>query len=172
MSVKIKSIVVLLFVILCNTALGQGVEHITTLSYEGYIFPSTHIIAGVFPIINSYDLSITQIKKAEDILKKNILDIKKQCCNINRCTVKKYKRQYWGTINEEGHIIVNIYLINNKLLKQINIMEDIINIQDGGCDVICLCIDLETGGIAIEINGVAYIMNPESWIKNFRGSYH
>ena len=22
-------------------------------------------------------------------------------------------------------------------------MEDIINIQDGGCDVICLCIDLE-----------------------------
>lgn len=73
MSVKIKSIVVLLFVILCNTALGQGVEHITTLSYEGYIFPSTHIIAGVFPIINSYDLSITQIKKAEDILKKIFL---------------------------------------------------------------------------------------------------
>ena len=51
-------------------------------------------------------------------------------------------------------------------------MEDIINIQDGGCDVICLYIDLETEGIAIEINGVAYIMNPESWIKNFRGSYH
>ena len=73
----------------------------------------------MFPIINSYDLSITQIKKAEDILNKNILDIKKQCCNINRCTVKKYKRQYWGTINEEGHIIVNIYLINNKLLKPI-----------------------------------------------------
>ena len=48
-----------------------------------------------------------------------------------------------------------ISLGTHKLVKQIDIREDIINIQDGGCDVIRLSVDLETEGIVIKINGVA-----------------
>ena len=109
----------------------------------------------MFPITNGVDLNTLQIIKAENILKKHITDIRIQCRNINKCSLKRYKRQYWGRVNEKGHILVNIYLISNNLTEDINMEDDIIEIHDGGCGVIFLIVDLEEDSFIIRVNGVA-----------------
>ena len=158
-----------LFVMLhCHVAYAQRVEHVKTFSFEGYVFPSNHLIAGLFPITNGCDLDMSQISKAEKILRTHISDIKKMCPNIliNKCELKKYKRQYWGNINQEGHIVINILLIHNRLAKEINTEEDIASICDGGCDVINVMIDIEDAQIIIKPNGVAMIPLEDNAISN------
>lgn len=141
-----------------NTLISaQAIEHIQTHSFEGYLFPSNHLIARLFPIENGCNLNILQINISEAILRDHIADVKKICNDkyINKHILKKYKRQYWGTINEKGHIIVNIYLINGDWADYLNLEEDIINIYDGGCDFIYIMVDVEDETIVIKPNGLA-----------------
>lgn len=154
-----KFVVLFLFIMLNNNALiyAQDIEHIEAHSYEGYLFPRNHLIAGLFPIANGCNLNISQINKSEKIIGCHINNLKRLCPDkhINKRVLKKYKRQYWGTISKKGHIIVNIYLISSDLADYINLEEDIINMCDGGCDFIYIMVDIEEETIVIKPNGVA-----------------
>ena len=138
---------------------AQEVKHIKTRSYEGYLFPGNMRI-GVFPRIDGCDLSDEQIQKAEEILAAHFIEIKGLCHHnevINKCSLKTYKRQYWGSIDERGHIIVNMQLIKKSLAKQIQLEneKEIVSICDGGCDVIDVTVDLDDGTYRIVPNGYA-----------------
>jgi len=65
-------------------------------------------------------------------------------------------RQYWGSKDENGHVYVHITLYSSSLLKEnINFKDDIVEICDGGCSILNVIVDLETGLITITSNGLA-----------------
>ena len=157
---RIEFILYLLVVISSSFPLcAQEVKHIKTRSYEGYLFPEDHPIHG-FPRIGGCDLSAEQIQKAEEILAAHFIEIKGLCHHnevINKCSLKTYKRQYWGSIDERGHVIVNMELIKKSLAKQIQLEDrkDIVSFCDGGCDIIDVTVDLNDGTYHIAPNGYA-----------------
>ncbi len=139
--------------------LAGEVKHIKTKSYEGYLFPG-NLRIGVFPRINGCDLSTEQIQKAEEILAAHFIEIKGLCHHnevTNKSSLKTYKRQYWGSIDERGHIIVNMQLIKKSLAKQIQLENEkgLVSICDGGCEIIQVEVDLNDGTYHIVPNGYA-----------------
>jgi len=68
----------LLILIGCNVqALSQESEHITTHSFEGYVFPGNHVFAGIGTNPNGCNLDFSQICKAEEILANHFSENKK-----------------------------------------------------------------------------------------------
>ena len=138
--------------------LAGEVKRIKTESYEGYSFPEHHPICG-FPRIDGCNLTLGQIQKAEKILAAHISKVKNRCApndvQINESTLKTYIRQYWGSIDERGHIIVNMQLIKNSSIHDMNIEKGIVWVCDGGCAFIDVTIDLNNGKYVITPHGYA-----------------
>ena len=156
---RITILLCLLFVInnVC-TVCAPEVKHIKTCSYEGYIFPCNHPVHG-FPRLNGCNLITNQIQKAEEILSAHFVEIKDRCrpndAQISKSMLKIYIRQYWGSVNENGHVIVNICLVKKSVAKNENLEDDILYFLDGGCEIIDVIVDINEGTYSIIPHGYA-----------------
>lgn len=117
----------------------NNVKHIKGCCFEGYIFPTTYI--GSIPIDNGHERFTPEAKdiaKAEAILNKQISKLNSDLlnqtegCPIIHKKLKKYKRQYFGVITENGEKVIWINFIWSKdeiALRQWK--KDVIIILDG-----------------------------------------
>lgn len=104
--------------------------------YEGYIFSQSHFVYGLHfdGVKDRITLSEDQIKKAETILKDSIENIiKGRSPNIKNKTLKKYKRQYVGFVNEKGEIVIYMNFLKGLDREQKSkLNKEILWILDGG----------------------------------------
>ena len=145
---------------------GGSVKHIRGKKFEGYIFSKECSSCGLPPNIEyRYTSSTANIVDAEKILLANADTItnlsirlfsKKEA--IEKRKLKKYKRQYWGTLSAKGDSIICIQFSEELIEGMIEeIKEGVISyVYDGGTSCFFVAIDLKNKKIIeIQINGVA-----------------
>ena len=142
-----KRLFPLLLAFLCLTACGARKnhnaqspmsEHIKTDSFEGYIFPKEHIINGMYPQEKGYTLNDQQVILAEKIVCEHLNEVLEVCPFVN---LRTYKRQYFGRVDTNGDIIVDINLYAGFIAGE-ELAEDRLEIDDGGCGIIYISVNL------------------------------
>ena len=128
---------------ICSAQTNEEAYHIKGKCYEGYVFPKENTIDADWMPFNDirerYTPTNDDIIRAENILQEQLRNINKQalmnqgkgCPNIYK-KLNKYKRQYFGYINNEGEKIIWINCVwykNEDVLELWN--KQVITILDG-----------------------------------------
>jgi hypothetical protein len=121
---KLISFAILILIALTANAQQDKGQHIKEIKFEGFLFPKENVKdSDWMPLSNMkerYTPSREEIFKAEDILFKQLKEINTSLMNQgNGCPIihknlKKYKRQYFGYINDIGEKIIWINLVWNR----------------------------------------------------------
>lgn len=146
----------------CTTIFSQEINAIKIKGkgYEGYIFPESHFVFGLDfdGVRNRVTPSREDIQKAETILNDSIeYIIKGRSPNIKNKTLKKYKRQYVGFVNEKGEIVIYMNFLKGLDREQKSkLNKEILWILDGGDNYWQIFINIDKKeSFGLLINGVA-----------------
>lgn len=129
--------------------------------YSGYAFNKEHFI---FMSIDNqkgrYTPTSRDIKLIEKILKDSIGGILKKhkysSVSINSYSLKKYKRQYVGFINNNGDVVIWINFLINKEINDLVLSKDIVTVLDGGEKYWSVFINLTKNTLnGLRINGIS-----------------
>jgi hypothetical protein len=157
------TLAITVFLLVNIQSYSQEAMFVKGKGYEGYIFSKEHSIWGFPPEKNRYSPTITDIEKAESILKDNICSqYVKQSQKlyrkppINKKTLKKYTRQYVGYLTTDGHIVIRIYLNRGIDMSKETLSEDIISVNGGGANHWVIDVNLSTKTLSnMGVNGIS-----------------
>jgi hypothetical protein len=133
-------IMILLNAVFCSAQ--QNMVHIDGNSYEGYIFPKFYeknknwmpfdsALKRFTPTKEDILIAEKALKEQLEIMNKSLMNQGKNCPVIHE-NLKRYKRQYFGFINENGEKIVWINLIWDKEKHALKCLsKDLIFVLDG-----------------------------------------
>lgn len=135
-------------------------EHFKTKQFEVAIFPES---SNELMQQNRFTPTKEEIIKAENALKLKLKYINNPLINQSSSTIihknlKKYKRQYFGYINEKDEKILYINSLWSKSIKEHNWhwLNEIIWISDGGSHYWNIEYNLETDELEnLKVNGYA-----------------
>jgi hypothetical protein len=133
-------------------------EHFKTKQFEVAIFPES---SNEIMQQNRFTPTKEEIIKAENALKSklkfiNNLLINQSSTPIIHRNLKKYKRQYFGYINDKGERILYINSLWSKSYKDNIWLNEIIWISDGGSHYWNIQYNLETNELEnLKVNGYA-----------------
>lgn len=126
--------IVILFLSSCFIHAQNVAEHFKTKQFEVAIFPesSDEIMQG-----KRFTPTKEEIIKAENALKSKLKEVNRNFENqynspIIHRNLKKYKRQYFGFINNKGEKVLYINSLWKKNEKETKWLQQIIMVSDGG----------------------------------------
>jgi hypothetical protein len=126
--------IVILFLSSCFIHAQNVAEHFKTKQFEVAIFPesSDEIMQG-----KRFTPTKEEIIKAENALKSKLKEVNRNFENqynspIIHKNLKKYKRQYFGFINNKGEKVLYINSLWKKNEKETKWLQQIIMVSDGG----------------------------------------
>lgn len=130
-------IVILIFKLSANLYGQNGALFCKGKGYQGYVFDTSYfVLKSVKQQQGKINLSCDEVKIAEEVLNKELLNFNKdkinqsqRCPDINK-NLHKYCRQYFGFINTNGEKIVWINLFWNRAFKKMAKYE-LVNVNDG-----------------------------------------
>lgn len=127
-------ILYLLFLFFIQEAFAQNPAYIREKEYEGFSFPREFILQGFPPSPNRYTLKNIDIFQAEEIIHQTPLyfTTNRNPCERKRIRLSKYYRQNVGYIEKNTHILVHIYFIHKAIIKEHELLNDLIIVLDGG----------------------------------------
>ena len=152
--------IVILFLSSCFFYAQNVAEHFKTKQFEVAIFPesSDEIMQG-----KRFTPTKEEIIKAENALKSKLKEVNRNFENqynspIVHRNLKKYKRQYFGFINNKGEKILDTNSLWSKSIKEHHWhwLNEIIMVSDGGSHYWNIEYNLETDElINLSVNGSA-----------------
>ena len=134
-------------------------DHYKTTKFDVAIFPASYIdlIPG-----KRFTPTRQEIDKAETALRTELKELNKQLINQHTTPIihkklKKYKRQYFGYIDNKGNKILRINCFWDKDNdSRDNWLKDRISVQDGGSYYWNIKFNLNTGKLFdLQVNGYA-----------------
>ena len=152
--------IILLFLTSCFIHAQNVAEHFKTKQFEVAIFPES---SNELMQQNRFTPTKEEIIKAENALKSKLKFINNPLMNqssspIIHKNLKKYKRQYFGYINDKGEKILYINSLWSKSVKE-NLwdwLNEIIWISDGGSHYWNIEYNLKTEELEnLKVNGYA-----------------
>lgn len=149
---------VLLFLSNCFINAQNIAEHFKTRQFEVAIFPES---SNEIMQQNRFTPTKEEILKAENVLKLKLTEVNKNLENqydtpIIHRNLKKYKRQYFGYINEKGEKILYINSLWNKSIKENRWLGQLIIVSDGGSHYWNIEYNLDTDELMnLSVNGKA-----------------
>ena len=150
--------IILLFLSSCFIHAQNVAEHFKTKQFEVAIFPES---SNEIMQQNRFTPTKEEIIKAENALKSklkfiNNLLINQSSSPIIHRNLKKYKRQYFGYINDKGERILYINSLWSKSYKDNIWLNEIIWISDGGSHYWNIQYNLATNELEnLKVNGYA-----------------
>jgi hypothetical protein len=152
--------IVILFLSSCLIHAQNVAEHFKTRQFEVAIFPKS---SNDLMQQNRFTPTKEEIFKAENALKSKLKYINNPLINQSSSTIihknlKKYKRQYFGYINDKGEKILYINSLWSKSIKEHHWhwLNEIIMVSDGGSHYWNIEYNLETDElINLSVNGSA-----------------
>lgn len=150
--------IILLFLSSCFIHAQNVAEHFKTRQFELAIFPES---SNDLMQQNRFTPTKEEIFKAENALKLKLKEANKNLENqynspIIHRNLKKYKRQYFGYINDKGEKILYINSLWKKNEKETKWMQQIIMVSDGGSYYWNIEYNLETEELEnLKVNGYA-----------------
>ena len=150
--------IIILFLSSCFIHSQNVAEHFKTRQFEVAIFPesSDEIMPG-----KRYTPTKEDIIKAENALKSKLKEANRNLENqynspIIHRNLKKYKRQYFGFINDKGEKILYINSLWKKNEEETKWLQQIIMVSDGGSHYWNIEYNIETDElINLSVNGSA-----------------
>ncbi len=150
--------IILLFLSSCFIHAQNVAEHLKTKQFEVAIFPesSDEIMPG-----KRFTPTKEDIFKAENALKSKLKEANRNFENQSNSPIihrnlKKYKRQYFGFINDKGEKILYINSLWKNNEKETKWLQQIIMVSDGGSYYWNIEFNLETDElINLSVNGPA-----------------
>ena len=150
--------IIVLFLSSCFIHAQNVAEHFKTRQFEVAIFPES---SNELMQQNRFTPTKEEIIKAENALKSKLKFINNPL--MNQCSspiihknLKKYKRQYFGYINEKGEKILYINSLWKKNEKETKWLQQIIMVSDGGSHYWNIEYNLETEELEnLKVNGYA-----------------
>jgi hypothetical protein len=153
---------------ICNAQTNEEVSYIKDKCYEGYVFPKENIIdADWMPFFNMkerFTPTVDDIIKAENILMEQLRGINEKTlmnqgkgCPIVHKKINRYKRQYFGYINNEGEKIIWINFIWDKKEDTLKLWDKkVITVLDGCSYFWNIKVDISKGKLFdLIVNGSA-----------------
>lgn len=152
--------IVIIFLSSCLIHAQNVAEHFKTRQFEVAIFPES---SNDLMQQNRFTPTKEEIFKAENALKSKLKYINNPLINQSSSTIihknlKKYKRQYFGYINDKGEKILYINSLWSKSIKEHHWhwLNEIIMVSDGGSHYWNIEFNLETDElINLSVNGPA-----------------
>lgn len=150
--------IIVLFLSSCFIHAQNVAEHFKTRQCEVAIFPES---SNELMQQNRFTPTKEEIIKAENALKSKLKFINNPLMNqssspIIHKNLKKYKRQYFGYINEKGEKILYINSLWKKNEKETKWLQQIIMVSDGGSHYWNIEYNLETEELEnLKVNGYA-----------------
>ena len=150
--------IIVLFLSSCFIHAQNVAEHFKTRQFEVAIFLES---SNELMQQNRFTPTKEEIIKAENALKSKLKFINNPLMNqssspIIHKNLKKYKRQYFGYINEKGEKILYINSLWKKNEKETKWLQQIIMVSDGGSYYWNIEFNLETDElINLSVNGPA-----------------
>jgi hypothetical protein len=152
--------IILLFLFSCFIHSQNIAEHFKTKQFEVAIFPES---SNDLMQQNRFTPTKEEIFKAENALKSKLKYINNPLINQSSSTIihknlKKYKRQYFGYINDKGEKILYINSLWSKSIKEHHWhwLNEIIMVSDGGSHYWNIEYNLETEELMnLSVNGPA-----------------
>ncbi|MCA1965502.1 MAG: hypothetical protein LDL23_02500 [Flavobacterium sp.] len=150
--------IIVLFLSSCFIHAQNVAEHFKTRQFEVAIFPES---SNELMQQNRFTPTKEEIIKAENALKSKLKFINNPLMNqssspIIHKNLKKYKRQYFGYINEKGEKILYINSLWKKNEKETKWLQQIIMVSDGGSHYWNIEYNLETEELEnLKVNGYA-----------------
>lgn len=154
--------VTILILVLSSQLLNAQSFYVEGKGYKGYAFDKDHF---VFMSIENQkerytprqiDISVVEqlLKDSIDYIMKDQNDCSKQ--EINKYTIKKYRRQYVGFITKGNEIIIWInFLKKDRNFSNKDLSRDIVSVLDGGCNFWSISVNLtKRFFFNLHINGV------------------
>lgn len=154
--------VTILILVLSSQLLNAQSFYVEGKGYKGYAFDKDHF---VFMSIENQkerytprqiDISVVEqlLKDSIDYIMKDQNDCSKQ--EINKHTIKKYRRQYVGFITKDNEIIIWInFLKKDRNFSNKDLSRDIVSVLDGGCNFWSISVNLTKRKLFnLHINGV------------------
>ena len=150
--------IILLFLSSCFIHAQNVAEHFKTKQFEVAIFPesSYEIMPG-----KRFTPTKEEIFEAEKALKSKLKEANRNLENqynspIIHRNLKKYKRQYFGFINDKGEKILYINSLWKKNEEETKWLQQLIMVSDGGSHYWNIEYNLETDElINLSVNGSA-----------------
>ncbi|MEL1246871.1 hypothetical protein [Flavobacterium helocola] len=126
--------IIILFLSSCFIHAQNVAEHFKTRQFEVAIFPES---CNEIMQQNRFTPTKEDIIKAENALKSKIKEVNRNFENqynspIIHRNLKKYKRQYFGFINNKGEKVLYINSLWKKNEKETKWLRQIIMVSDGG----------------------------------------
>lgn len=152
--------IIILFLSSCFIYAQNVAEHFKTRQFEVAIFPES---SNDLMQQNRFTPTKEEVFKAENALKLKLKYINNPLINQSSSTIihknlKKYKRQYFGYINDKGEKILYINSLWSKSIKEHHWhwLNEIIMVSDGGSHYWNIEFNLETDElINLSVNGPA-----------------
>jgi hypothetical protein len=150
--------IIVLFLSSCFIHAQNVAEHFKTRQFEVAIFLES---SNELMQQNRFTPTKEEIIKAENALKSKLKFINNPLMNqssspIIHKNLKKYKRQYFGYINEKGEKILYINSLWKKNEKETKWLQQIIMVSDGGSHYWNIEYNLETEELEnLKVNGYA-----------------
>ena len=150
--------IIVLFLSSCFIHAQNVAEHFKTRQFEVAIFLES---SNELMQQNRFTPTKEEIIKAENALKSKLKFINNPLMNqssspIIHKNLKKYKRQYFGYINEKGEKILYINSLWKKNEKETKWLQQIIMVSDGGSHYWNIEYNLETDELEnLKVNGYA-----------------
>ena len=152
--------IIILFLSSCFIYAQNVAEHFKTRQFEVAIFPES---SNDLMQQNRFTPTKEEVFKAENALKSKLKYINNPLINQSSSTIihknlKKYKRQYFGYINDKGEKVLYINSLWSKSVKENHWhwLNEIIWISDGGSHYWNIEYNLETEELMnLSVNGSA-----------------
>lgn len=150
--------IILLFLSSCFIHAQNVAEHFKTRQFEVAIFPES---SNDLMQQNRFTPTKEEIFEAEKVLKSKLKEANRNLENqynspIIHRNLKKYKRQYFGFINDKGEKILYINSLWKKNEEETKWLQQIIMVSDGGSHYWNIEYNLETDElINLSVNGSA-----------------
>ncbi len=136
-----RTIIIALSILISTSTYSQKAEYFKNNKYSGYIFPQEFDVllsienqSGRFTpyesTIKTFECNLSK-KLAE--LAKDLPDQGKGCPSIEKKRLNKYKRQYFGFINQNGDKILFVNFVWSKSNQIIidKLSKDLVSVHDG-----------------------------------------
>jgi hypothetical protein len=150
--------IILLFLSSCFIHAQNVAEHFKTRQFEVAIFPES---SNELMQQNRFTPTKEEIIKAENALKSKLKFLNNPRMNQSHSPIihknlKKYKRQYFGYINDKGEKVLYINSLWSKSVKEKHWLNGLIWISDGGSHYWNIEYNLETDELEnLNVNGYA-----------------
>ncbi len=154
-----KALNILIILLTLNSAFQNIAERYKTKDFDVAIFPGSY--ESLIGSDKKFTPSKNEVLKAEKALSANLKALNKDLVNQYETPVihkklKRYKRQYFGYIDDAGNRIIYINCLHEKSSAVERWLVDIIQVSDGGSYYWNIKYNISTGELFdLSINGYA-----------------